>query len=645
MSLMKYINTVERYLMYAVVGLLALFVIPQLPSSFVFPREMLLTLSVALLLILFSAKLILKGSLTFFSGRFDFPVLLIALAYLLSAIFITPNKMEAFFLPGTATFVIASALFYFLLNQLNKQDKEKVAYSLFASAVVFSLLLIFSTLGLPAKIFFNTLGGAIPALIFLAVIIPLSAGLLLKQRGLAKKLFLGAASIIVVLGLLVSIKDLLPVKGNNNLAFLDVNTSWQIAVETLKTSPLLGVGPGNYLTAFRRFRPLSFNSSDFWNGSFTSSRNFYLTLITEVGFAGIISLFLLLLAVYRFRIAGLKTAKALSLVLFLILAAFFPIVTFSVILLFILLALNSQSEEKSFNINFLAQGTEDSSAFPSRIPSLISALPVAALVIAFGYFGTRYSLAEYHFNKAIIAVNQNDAQTTIKEMVSAINLNPRVDRYHSAYAQINLVIAQNLAAGKDLTEDDKNTISRLIQIAIEQGKATVTVNLTRSDGWSLLAGIYRSVMAFAQGADAFAVQTLSQAIAFDPVNPNLRISLGGVYFALGRYDEAIDAFKLAVLTKPDLANAHYNLAAAYREKGEIEKAIAAINTVLTLVQPDTPDYELAKNELENLEKKKPSSAKAAEGAAGSLIPPQKAAEPVIEPPLELPEEATPPATP
>lgn len=637
---MKYISIIERCLIYAVVGLMALFVIPQLPSSFVLPREILLTFSVALLLILFSAKLILKGSLTFFSGKFDLPVLLIALAYLLSAIFITPNKMEAFLLPGTATFIIASAIFYFLLNQLNKQGKEGVAYSLFASAVVFSLLVIFSTLGLLAKIpylpefmktsTFNTLGGAIPAVIFLAAVIPLSVDLLLKQKDFAKRLFLGTASLIVVLGLLVSIKDILPAK-DNSLALLDVNTSWQISVETLKTSPLLGAGPGNYLTAFRRFRPLSFNSSDFWNASFTSSRNFYLTTITEVGFAGIISLFLLLLAVYRFRVAGLKTAKAISLVLFLILAAFFPVTVFSVILLFILLALNSKSEEKSFNVNFLAhQEAEGSSAFSSRIPSLIVALPIVALVIAFGYFGARYAIAEYHFNKAIEAVNRNDAQTTIKEMVSAINLNPRVDRYHSAYAQINLVIAQNLAAKKDLTDDDKNTISQLIQIAIEQGKATVTVNLTRSDGWSLLAGIYRSVMAFAQGADAFAIQTLSQAIAFDPVNPNLRISLGGVYFALGRYDEAIDAFKLAVLAKPDLANAHYNLAAAYREKGEIEKATDEMNTVLSLVGKDSADYETAKKELEKLE---------------SLTSPQPAEEPVIKPPLELPEGAAPPATP
>ncbi|PIZ49378.1 hypothetical protein COY29_01960, partial [Candidatus Woesebacteria bacterium CG_4_10_14_0_2_um_filter_39_14] len=236
---------------------------------------------------------------------------------------------------------------------------------------------------------------------------------------------------------------------------------------------------------------------------------------------------------------------------------------------------------------------------------------------------------EYRFQEAINAVGNNNAQTAVNKMVAAINLNPKVDRYRLSYSQINLAIAQNLATKKDLTDDDKNAISQLIQIAIQEGKATVALNPTRSGNWALLAGIYRSVMSFAQGADQFTIQTYSQAVALEPVNPNLRIALGGIYYALGRYDEAIDAFKLAVLAKPDLANAHYNLAITYREKNEVKKATEEINIVLTLVGKDTADYETAIKELKNLE---------------SLTPPAEAPTPVIKPPLELPEEATPPAS-
>ena len=636
---MKTVNFLEKIIIYACIFLLALFIVPSFPAAFVLPREILLAASVILLLILWSIKLVMAGSLTFAKGKYDWPVLLIALTYLLSALFVTPNKMEAFWLPGTACFVVASAFLYFFVNQLKKEEKEGVVISLFFSGVIFSLLVLFSTLGTFAKVpqlpaflkanTFNTLGGSIPGMIFLICILPLALNLILKNRDLAKRLFFSISLIIIVFGLLVCVKNTIPAKGQG-LGLLDYSTSWQVLVDTLKFKPVLGIGPANYITAFNRFKPLSFNRSSFWANSFTSSRNFYLTAATEVGLIAILAFFILLLSVYKYDIkTRLTSAETWPLIVLFILAFIFPVTFFGITLLFILLAIGSNSEEKTFNVNFLARGENSASNISSRIPSFIVALPVIASVIALSYFGYRYSLAEYRFKEALDAVGNNNAQTAVDKMVAAINLNPRVDRYRLSYSQLNLAIAQNLATKKDLTDDDKNAISQLIQIAIQEGKATVALNPTRSGNWALLAGIYRSVMSFAQGADQFTIQTYSQAVALEPVNPNLRIALGGIYYALGRYDEAIDAFKLAVLAKPDLANAHYNLAITYREKNEVKKATEEINIVLTLVGKDTADYETAIKELKNLE---------------SLTPPAEAPTPVIKPPLELPEEATPPAS-
>ena len=223
----------------------------------------------------------------------------------------------------------------------------------------------------------------------------------------------------------------------------------------------------------------------------------------------------------------------------------------------------------------------------------------------------------------------------------AIALNPYVDRYHSSLSQMSFALANSLARQEDLTDKDKETIAQLIQQAIGEGKASVTLNITRSINWNNLANIYQAIIPFAQGADQFAIQTYSQAVALDPVNPLPRISLGGVYYSLGRYDEAIRVFELAVIAKPDYANAHYNLAVALREKGEIEKAITQMEIVLSLVQKDSPDYGLAVKELEALETRKPTEEIE---ATENLTPPQEAEEPVIKPPLELPEEANPPST-
>jgi tetratricopeptide (TPR) repeat protein len=205
-----------------------------------------------------------------------------------------------------------------------------------------------------------------------------------------------------------------------------------------------------------------------------------------------------------------------------------------------------------------------------------------------------------------------------------------------------MALATSLASKTDLTDTDRTTITQLVQAAINEGKATVTLNPGRSGNWEILAQIYRSIMPFAQGADQFTIQTYTQAVALDPTNPNLRIELGGVYYALGNYDSAIDTFKLAVLAKSDLANAHYNLAIAYRDKKDYTDAVTEMNNVLSLVAPGTSDYTLAKSTLDDLQKNIPATPTT--GTTSQSLTTPAAVKPAIKPPLTLPEEATPPAS-
>jgi tetratricopeptide (TPR) repeat protein len=262
--------------------------------------------------------------------------------------------------------------------------------------------------------------------------------------------------------------------------------------------------------------------------------------------------------------------------------------------------------------------------------------------MVFFFYASRALAAEVKFKKALDALVANQGTQTYDLMREAINTNPFIDRYHASYSQVNLILANAIAQNEDITDQDRATIAQLIQQAIREAKAVVTLNPQRAGNWELLASTYRTIIPFAQGADQFAVQTYNQSIILDPINPNLRIALGGLHYALGDYDTAIRVFELATFAKPDHANAHYNLAVTYREKGDIQKSINEMTLVLSLVDRDSDDYELVRTELENLEKRLPTEA--AEGTE-TLTPPQPAEAPVIQPPLELPEEAEPPATP
>ncbi len=635
----KLFNTIKKYLVIAAASLFAVFVLPGFPSPHVVPKEIFLALMICLALVVSFVYSIVKGEVKFAVGKFDVGIVLLMLAYLLASFFGATNKMEAFFFPGTTTFVILSAIFYLIVNQFTRRGKNVVLLALFVSGILLSVSILFIQLGIFAKIpqlpafmketTFNPLGGNLQSLIYLLALLPIGITQIIREKETVKRLFFGVASSVIVLGIILVGISMLPGKPQAPV-LPSWQTSWEVVVETLKKSPLLGAGSANYLSAFNLYRPISYNQTNLWQVRFSSANNYYFTLITEVGLIGLAAMVILLVSVYKKLSVDYKGKawEEISVAILVLAFALFPAAPALIFLLMTLLAIFSGSEEKSVSIA------------TNKVPAAIVAAPVFIGIIALGFFGTKAVMAENYYNRSLKALAANDASNTYNYMVKAETLNPYVDRYHASMAQVDMALANSLATKEDITEADRTTITQLVQQAISEGKATVTLNQTRSGNWEVLAQIYRSIMSFAEGSDQFAIQTYTQAIALDPISPDLRISLGGVYYALGKYDEAINAFQLAVVAKNDLANAHYNLAAAYAAKKDYDKAITEMNTVISLVPADSEDYKTAQTALDQLKKAKPT---ATEAASQNLTPPAPATETNVEPPITLPSDATPPA--
>src|SRR5258708_7626717 len=120
------------------------------------------------------------------------------------------------------------------------------------------------------------------------------------------------------------------------------NVSWAVAVDTIRESPIFGVGPGNYLTAFNRFRPVSYNATNLWQVRFSTARNWYLTVITETGLLGALALVILFVSLYRDRAKKRILLIAMLLILFLL-----PATPLMVFLVFVFLSLKSEAYVKS----------------------------------------------------------------------------------------------------------------------------------------------------------------------------------------------------------------------------------------------------------------------------------------------------------
>ncbi len=670
---MRSLNTVQAFVIRAFVFALPLFFLPITADFFDFNKGILLVFVTLVSLLLWAISRT-RGEFRIRTTPFDLPVFLFAIVTVISALVVTPNKYDAFVFPGTASIILAGTFFYFVVVQYLQGQEERhgswislsslfllgssIAALVSVLAGVGALSIIGKAVGAPTwftQNSFNTVGGILPAATLFFALLPLSIGGIMKvsdeNRRNTGGTLLGVVSFVMLAaGLAVNAFMALPGKATS-VSLLPLQTGWSIVLETLKRDSLLGVGVGNFIEAFNRFRPIEYNASGVWNLRFASSSNWYLDIWTVAGLLGIVTFVWIVISVIsNLRRRSLKFVHY-SLITVLVLFALVPGNFMLLVTFYLLLAIVASPMGSDLALSFSARGEGEGGRRTNLLPGILGLLALAGIIGA-GYFGGRIYAAEVAYKSALDSAVKNDGRATYDNMVKAIQLNPYIVRYRIDFSRTNLALANSIASSKDLQDADRQTISQLIQQAIREGQAAVALNQGNAVGWENLAGIYQAIIPFAQGADQYTVASYQQAIALDPVNPLLRLSLGGVFYSLKDYDNAVKTFELAVAAKPDFANAHYNLAVAYREKGNIQAAAQEMANALSLVTPGTADYDNAKKELDALNKKltdaqATQSAQVQEGQAeGSQLPlqaPSPAPSPVLKPQLTLPNSAAPDA--
>ena len=583
---MNLIKNLNNYILY-----LFILILPVFPYS-----QLFLTVYVILaILIVKIVKIIFSKKLSFIIGSFDIPVVLIIISYFLSTVFSTPFKMNAFISPGTTTLILTASVIYFIVNQMNLQEKKNLTYFLFTGVILYSIMILLLatkviTLTIPVE--------SLTIALFIGTLIPFMISLIFKQSEFIYKFLIVISIFVSVFTLIVSIIAFQPQKT------LPFNTSISIAANTLKQYPILGVGSGNYIESFNKYRPFEFNLTSMWAIRFTQGSSFILTNLTENGILGSIMLLIFIIYFVNFTINTVKSRKMVgwglvasldlfSIFLVLLSLSIFPASTILIYTLFILLGMVSESKKHDYII-------------PSKILSFVIAFPMLILIFLASFKIYILTLAEYNYSQGLKSLSQNKAKETYDFLKKAINLNSKVDRYHKALSSVNLGIANSLAqnlpaqAGQNITDTEKEKITLIVQESINEAKASVTINNRSSENWQFLGKTYHLLIPLAKGADQFAIDSYKQATNLDPINPTLRINLGEIYMLQKDYKNAIDAFKLAVLAKEDYPNSYFNLATAYKENNELNLAKQEFTKTLELLDKDSKDFELAKKELDKL---------------------------------------------
>ncbi|KPJ71051.1 hypothetical protein AMJ51_00200 [Microgenomates bacterium DG_75] len=660
---MKLINQIINWITIGLIFLLPLFFLPITTEFYIFNKQALLIGFAGVMTLLWLAKMALRQTLIFRRTVLDLPIVLFVAAYIIASLVATPNKILGLTAPTGVSVILALALIYFVItNNLKKETLPYLLYALIASTALLALVAVYQFLGfgetlattlwLKSKLFTPT-GGPLILTSVLVIGLALAVTLFLKQfykKNLLITILTGGASIIIAVGLILTVYQLLPGKATS-LTLLSYPDSWAVAIESFKRNPLFGVGPGNYVSAFNRFRPVTFNNNDFWDIRFGNASSYPLELLTIGGLSVLGTyLFLLLKALnlwlktYRQQMmsADKRDDAQLALLIGLVLVLFLPwLIANNLILLmitFIFLALLAR-----------LTGREELVRFKSKTLSLIGLGVGLLLIIPSFYFWGRVYAADMAFRQSLNALAQNQGIVVYNQQVRAISLNPYSPQYRRAYSQTNFALANSLASQAELTDQDRTNITQLIQQAIREAKAATVLNPTDAANWENLSQIYRNLINFAQGADQWAIAAYRQAIVTDPINPRIRLNLGGLFYGFQNYEAATRHFQNAVDLKPDYANGYYNLAATYREREMYPEAYLAMQTVVNLIPADTPDYQKAVSELDELAKKLPTPEEVTppeeEEVEPVLTEPSPLPSPVIEPPIELPEEEAAPEIP
>lgn len=458
---------------------------------------------------------------------------------------------------------------------------------------------------------------------------------------------------LILITLVTILSFVPPVKGVKNPIYtqaqnfpreiqLGFNTSWKIAVSAFRDSPFWGTGPATFLFNFTNYKPIEFNSTKNWNLRFDSAFNEYFQTLATLGGVGLIAL-LSLTAMYISSVSkllmsetalnafkhDLKRALAVSGLTFFVILALHSsaavVWMVGILILASVMVLNlSENLQKSWGstqdlkkmlvkiaLNVSSPNSTQETIKIEALPSILLTISMAS-VLGMLYFGGKIVIADYHHRLGLNAVTQNNGILAYNELVKAEKLNSVNDLYRTDLAQINFALANAIATAKgptessssgSLTDQDKINIQNLLQQSINEGRVAVTLSPRSAINWEILGLMYRQIAGVAQNALVFSLDSYGRAIFQDPLNPALRLNVGGVYYAIKNYDLAIRFFTDSINLKPDFANGYYNLSVALKDKGDLNSATVAAEKVVELVDKNSQDYKLASDYLKDLKSK------------------------------------------
>ncbi len=317
--------------------------------------------------------------------------------------------------------------------------------------------------------------------------------------------------------------------------------STAIAAKTIQSSPIVGYGPGNFITSFTRFRPTDSNKDNYlglWTARFDQSGSFFITTIAATGLLGLIGMLVFLFLFFRALLVRLIRDPFSQEYLALLTSGA------GVIVLLVATVVKPSNMTLSFMlwvlVGFCASLTYKTmrtfDGHSNRFLILTSfafygvvCAGLVGLLFAGNRLGADMAYARaLHIDQSVardLQTSQKQPDTKsidelIKSLAQAVGGDQKNPLYANALSQAFAYQLNGLMASSDKNSEEKlaqlqGVTSNMIDVARRAYTAAPHDIRTIEN----LAGLYQNIAPYTDGADDLAIEFFKKASDLDPTNP------------------------------------------------------------------------------------------------------------------------------
>ncbi len=407
---------------------------------------------------------------------------------------------------------------------------------------------------------------------------------------------------------------------------VEVRPTWQATYQIAKNvvfqksfiRPFFGAGPNRFVNEWDLFRPAVVNNSLFWNTDFNYGIGIIPSSLVTTGILGFLSwlLFLGVLVYMGFRSILSKIPDTFS--RYLVTSSFLATMYLWIFAVVYVPSLSVFVLAFVFTGLFIASLHQTDILKPVKLQyfknpqvGFVSVLVLIIILIAglgLGYTLVSKYTASTYYQRAVIAINNNNIDSAESLMIKALQLDNN-DSYLRGLSQLYLLrlnVLLNSSSTNVPADVARSQFDSYSQKAIQAAGIATTLDKSDYQNWIALGDAYGTIVPYRPEAYDSAVASYQKSFNYNPQNPYIYLQLAKVEAAHKDLAKAKTNLGQALNLKNDYTDAYYLLAQIQIAEGDTKSAINSVTAAaisaqtnpglffqLGLLKYDAKDYQNA----------------------------------------------------